>query len=583
LKPEFGRPALSGKDSGLEPLVSQSSSVDPPRALTDLRRVLRSSLNSSALVRAMDVLLRPPVLLLLVATFIISRGIAHGELHYYTDETRHAFTGVFFRDFLVDLPLRHPVQYAFEYYAKYPAIATPHWPPIFHMVEAVGFLIFGISAWVSRLAVLCFALVGVYYWYRIVEMDGSRYRAFLAAVIFACTPYVLLYERAAMLEVPWAALCLGAIYYWLRMMRSENADEVWKVAAFAAAAFLTSQTAIFLVFFFGLHFLLERPYGLLRKWQVWVALLAVVAAVLPWYLLASRTLMVWSSRATGRSFGYLTTKIHLLFYLNYLPQQLGWLLLCLSVAGAMLAVFTQPRRWRFFLLWLASCYLCFTLVYEKDPRHTFIWIPPFVYFALWAVEVLSGRGRLAKVLCTGLAAFFVINALRLDRPKIVGLEEVAQYVLSSPESEIVYYQGELNGDFIFHVRKFDPERRHMVAREKQVVLSQLGRDGRRILSTPQDILNFFRTWRIRYAVVEDHDFLPELESVRKVFHSDSFQLIRTFVLWSNDSKLHERKVFVYRYGGEFAPTREPVTIPMMTLRTSIKVDLQRLAGPPWPN
>ena len=37
--------------------------------------------------------------------------------------------GVFFGDFLVHLPLHHPIQYVYDYYAKYPALAFPHWPP----------------------------------------------------------------------------------------------------------------------------------------------------------------------------------------------------------------------------------------------------------------------------------------------------------------------------------------------------------------------------------------------------------------------------------------------------------------------
>src|SRR5579862_5747428 len=97
--------------------------------------------------------LHPFVIVLLAVALVVPRGITKGELHFSGDEPRHAMNGVFLRDFFTDLPLRSPVQYAYEYYAKYPALALPHWPPFFYFVESIYFLIFGISVWVSRLAV----------------------------------------------------------------------------------------------------------------------------------------------------------------------------------------------------------------------------------------------------------------------------------------------------------------------------------------------------------------------------------------------------------------------------------------------
>src|ERR1700686_424824 len=127
--------------------------------------------------------LHPSVIVLLAVALVVSRGITQGELRFSGDETRHTMNGVFLRDLFTDLPLRSPVQYAYEYYAKYPALALPHWPPFFYFVESIYFLIFGISVWVSRLAaVLSFALLGTYFWYRIAERQGSRNLTLLSAL-----------------------------------------------------------------------------------------------------------------------------------------------------------------------------------------------------------------------------------------------------------------------------------------------------------------------------------------------------------------------------------------------------------------
>src|ERR1039457_109494 len=152
--------------------------------------------------RCVALLLQPVTLLLFLTTLVVTRGIGQGEFFFYNDEMYHAMGGVFFRDALVDLPLRHPLQYAYEYYAKYPAIAIPHWPPLFHFVEGVAFLVFGLSPWVSRLTVLGFTLLGVYFWYRIAGTVGPSYQAFWSGLILVCLPDILVYERVTMLEIP---------------------------------------------------------------------------------------------------------------------------------------------------------------------------------------------------------------------------------------------------------------------------------------------------------------------------------------------------------------------------------------------
>jgi hypothetical protein len=499
---------------------------------------------------------------------------------------RHTMTGLFFRDFLADMPLKDPVRYTFEYYAKYPALGLVHWPPFFHFIEAIFFLVFGISIRTAHLATLSFVVLGVYCWYRVAERQGPRYRAILSAFIFPLMPAVLLYERGTMLEVPLLSLSLGTIYLWHRFLESGSGRHLWGMAAFLVAALLTGQKAIFLIFFLGLHWLVERRFRLLLRWDVWAALGAVLAVVLPWYLFTFRMLSLSYERALGQGFHHLTKPIHWLFYFQMLPHQLGLLLTCLAGAGFGWAVLTNARRYRFFIVWIVSCYACFTLIQEKEPRHIMVWIPPLVYFALLAVEVLFAYRRWCLVASGALALYFLIGAVRYERvPEVAGIEEVARYVLSQPDSDVIYYQGPLNGDFIFYVRKFDPEKRHLVARGKQVVASRIMPQfgTREILKTPEEVLAFFRTWGIRYAVVENIEPLAGMRVVKNALDSDNFELLRIFPLWTNAPEDANRKVLVYRYRGQTQRTHEPVVIPMMTLRNDIRADLNRLAGRPWPN
>lgn len=536
--------------------------------------------------RCVELLLQPVTLLLFLTTLVVTRGIGQGEFFFYNDEMYHAMGGVFFRDALADLPFRHPLQYAYEYYAKYPAIAIPHWPPLFHFVEGVAFLVFGLSPWVSRLTVLGFALMGVYFWYRIAETVGPRYQAFCSGLILVCLPDILVYERVTMLEIPALATCLGAIYFWIRFTDSGRVRYLWSLAAFVVAAFLVSQNAIFLAFFIPADFVIERRFKLLKRIDVWLALGLSMAAVLPWYVFTQETeraLGTVATRLAGRHFAHLTDRATYVFYLKPLSLQVGLLLLVLAGAGVVIALLQRSRGDRLMLVWIASGYVCFVLVSEKDMRHTMMWIPPLAYLAVMAVATVCRRRALALVACLVLGFGYFVVALRTERPLVSGVKQAAAYVLSLPESDAIYYQGLLDGDFIFFVRKFDPEKSHLVARDKQFVVSHLGGRPHALYNSPDDVLNFFKTWGIRYAVVASKEHFQQLNAVRMVFQSDNFELIKTFPIEANSDDFRGVSIEVYRYRGELARTDGPVTIPMETIRHPIMVDLQRLVGHPWPN
>jgi hypothetical protein len=512
--------------------------------------------------------------------------MGQGEFFFYNDEMYHAMTGVFFRDALVDLPFRHPLQYIFQYYAKYPAIGIPHWPPLFHLVEGVTFLVFGLSPWASRLTVLGFALMGVYFWYRIAEAVGPRYRAFCSGLILVCLPTILVYERVTMLEIPALSTCMGAIYFWMKFTDSGRGRYLWSMAAFVAASFLVSQNAIFLVFFILAEFVIERRFRLLKRIDVWLALGLSLAVVLSWYIFTQNTERALGSVATrlsGNHFAHLTDPVTYLFYLKPLYPQVGLLLLVLAAVGAVIAVLRRSRGDRLMLLWILSGFVCFVLVAEKDERHTIMWIPPLAYLAVLAVATMCRRRAWAVTACLALSFGYLVVGMRTPRRVVSGVQQVAAYVLSLPESDAVYYQGPLDGDFIFFVRKFDPQKSHLVARDKQLVVSHIGRRPRALYNSPDDVLNFFKTWGIRYAVVASKEHFPQLDPVRKIFHSDSFELIKSFPLESNSNDFNGVSIEVYRYRGELSRTNGLATIPMDTLRHPVVFYFRDLVGHPWPN
>jgi hypothetical protein len=531
------------------------------------------------------------VLVLLVPlAVLISLGIGSGEFHFFGDEMRHAMTGVFFRDLMADFPWRNPVQYTMEYYAKYPALGLLYWPPFFYVVEGLFFLIFGISVVSSRLAILAFALLGVYFWFRIAERFGSRYRAILSALIFPLVPFMLTYERVTMLEVPALALFLGAIHFWLKFLESEKRRDLLLLALFIVLAMYTSQKSFFLAVFLCVHFVVSWRWRLLKRWDVWASAVVSVLLVLPWYLLTVNRLALSYERAVGRGFQHTASARHLQYYWQLLPEQLGGdyvglAITCLAVAGLVWALLRAPRQYALLLVWVFTTYICFTLIQEKTVRHTMFWVPALIYFALLALEILFLGRNAGRVVCGALALYFVVNGAFFQTQKMGGMDEVARYIVSQPDSDIVYYQGFLNGNFIFHIRKYDPEKRRLVAREKQVMAVRVfpGFGRRTIMQSPEEVLEFFRSCGIRYVLIENFEFLEGLAPVRQALSSDQFELDRIFTIWGSHENLKGRRVYVYRYKGEVRRTATQIQLPMMTLRDDIPADLSRLAGRPWPN
>lgn len=582
------RPGLGYDSRAMQSPETKPTTTSPPES--------RGGRRFSGFMRALKSVDPALVVLLIVVGVLLARGITQGEPFFNVDETYHTMNGVFIRDAIADGAAAHPLQYAKEYYAKYPAVKMPWWPPFFPFAEAIFFLILGVSVWVSRLAILSFALLSAYFWYRIAERFGPRSRALVSAAIFCFLPAVMIFESVVMLEVPQLATCLGAIYFWLRWLETERARDLWVVAGVVAAAMLTSPASVFLALFLGVDFMFERRWRLLRNWQLWGALTTSLIIVLSWYLFSFHSMPKILGRGTGQTVRRHARAIsRILFYPRALPHQLGLVLLVLAAIGVGWCLLRAARRYRFLMLWVFSAYLSLTLIAEKETRHILIWLPPLVYFALIGVDALLPKQPWRWAAYSALGLYFLIQASMFRSPRLTGAEPAARFVFSQPESDIVYYRGNLDTDFIFWARQLDPQKRRMVVREKDPDIGEA--------EAQDQFFNVFRTWGVRYAVVDSMEFGPKSDDhprqstepwLREALHSGQFELVTKLPVElslgnsSADAKnVYEfggtKEIEVYRYRGEIHRTTEPVSIFIRSAGVTFSADLSRLAGKPWPD
>src|SRR5258708_7475667 len=139
-------------------------------------------------------------LLILVAVLLPLIGAhvvfaAHTEPFYNNDETRHVMTGVFFRDFYLDLPVTHPKDYTVHYYLQYPALGLLVWPPLFYAVEGAFMLLFGTSFLVARVLLGLFALLACVYLFLLALRTHDLFTAAVATLLFGFAPLVFVFSR----------------------------------------------------------------------------------------------------------------------------------------------------------------------------------------------------------------------------------------------------------------------------------------------------------------------------------------------------------------------------------------------------
>jgi hypothetical protein len=109
-----------------------------------------------------------------------------GEL----DEPMHLVSSLMVRDFIAALDFHHPWQFAQQYYLHYPKVGIGHWPPIFHAILGIWFLILGASRATSMMFIAIIAAATACIIYSVGKRLIGRWAGILAAVLFIASPLV---------------------------------------------------------------------------------------------------------------------------------------------------------------------------------------------------------------------------------------------------------------------------------------------------------------------------------------------------------------------------------------------------------
>ncbi len=510
---------------------------------------------------------------------IITRGISKGEFDYNVDESQHAASGIFFASLMKDLPIAHPVQYAYAYYAQYPAMSgVLHYPPVFYVTEGLVFRLLGVSVVTARITILVFAVMACVFWFRLANEIQGEWAAAASTAVFALLPSVLLFEKSVMLEIPCLALSVGALYFWYMYLTRERIGSLYWFALLCSGAMLAKQHAVFLIvvcpvtaILFGRWrlFLDRRVLGPLAIMTVLVTPYYAAVVVLHWRTFVTDVVSPVPSGTQGASAGHLE---NLLFYLRVLPAQFGWPLLGLATVGMVSSRWWSPRRATIFMAaWIVGCYLMITAIPHKEPRYALYWVPALAYFV---VGPLTAKWRAPAVRFAARAVAFVVLVCvavvgwRYQRPYMAGYAPVAHRIVEASNSGVILFEAPLPANFIFFLRQLDDQRHFLVLRKAlwtERIVSRYGEEE--FAKTPDDVRDVIEKNGVKYVVVSDRSAPIQARTslMYLLEHDSGFELVDTFPIESNEPYWEGKHLFLYRNRLAAPPTGEFLRIRMMTL------------------
>jgi len=406
--------------------------------------------------------------------FIVALHLDNDGLWFQGDAPRHAANGVFWSDFLGRLPTS-PRDFAFSYYARYPVVNPTAYPPIFYLLEAMAYRVFGVSPFVAKGLVLASVLLGSLYlvvWLRRWVAEEAGW----AGSLFILQPAIIGWGNVIMLNVPSMVLGVAALYHWRRWLEAPTSGQLYAAAALAALATLTYLLVAVVPVVMLAWCVWGGRWDVFRQRRLWIVAGAAAIPIGVWVLMTMRWDPHW---ATGLSTGPSTAPSHWPalwqpaawgFYVQHLP---GWFVtmpvIVLAAAGLGLGLVGRASRREvaFLSLWIVLAYVWFTAISLKmnggisldDIRYTMLLVPPIVLLAAVGVEnglrlvvgAREGRAEWPRLMpWAAVLALHVWLAAAVSVPRVAGFRELVRFVGEVAPSERVFYDGAYDGVFSFN-------------------------------------------------------------------------------------------------------------------------------------
>lgn len=420
--------------------------------------------------------------LVLLALAVAGQSLTHvyrSDLNW-ADEGSHYVSGLMVHDYIADGFPGSPIGYAARYYTHFPKVGIGHWPPLYYLVEAVGFFLTGPSIRTALFLEAVFAAAAAAIVGAVVGRLGGRSFGWVAAgaasLATLAAPEVFLGMQGDMLDVPITFAALLAMLAWARFLFDE--DWRWSVgfALAAAAAIMIKGNGVALALLPPLSIALSNRFQLLRDWRFWLPAPIVALLTGPWYLLTYRI----TAKGFNYSWGFHYIAQAAPAYAWSVVGEIGIVGLLLAMLGAFAVLRSGEWSWRRALAGSALGFVIAGFLFHSvvpadiDGRYLTPLAPALVILAYLGVERLLGsRPPPMRALLTALCFLAVIaTESRFHDKATRAMNAAAELIFAAPRSGQFMLVGSTpggEGAFTAEAATLDRRRANYVVRGFQVL------------------------------------------------------------------------------------------------------------------
>ena len=494
-----------------------------------------------------------PALLVLAIVSLASCSPIGSNTFDDLDSAHDVMDGIFFRDAFVQHPIQHPVAFAMDYYKQYPALGFVFWPPFYPLVESAFFLVGGVNLVAARICLFCFVLLFALFVYMAASRRYGRWLGAVGTLLLFLTPLVFQHALIILLEIPTLALAFLTVFFYDRLMRSEEVtwSRILLFCGASLAAIYTKQTIAFIFPMFALDLVVNHR-GLLRDKKIWAAVGIVAIALLP---LAAFTLTVGNigiKQSIGNDKSMVLTALPppdqwspaaWIYYFALLPEIMNPIVLILGLAALAYGLINRSflKKNLLWFGWVLFWFVQFMSFVNKQPRFTVFWIPGWIMLILGLAHELSDRKQWVRgVAYAALTAGLILN-LRPDMKSHTqgysGMDAVVAQELNSNARGNILYFGTYRQAFVPYVRMLDKSGKVHVLQ------------GEKLVGKSSTIAQVCHDYQIASIMFDSGRAAPTFDSQQLLQDPSLFQLAQST---SIGTPTQPARITVFTYRGEIA-------------------------------
>jgi len=475
--------------------------------------------------------------------------------------------GIFLLDFIKDIPdsVLHPYNYTIQYYAKYPALSIGYRPAFFPFIEAIFYSIFGLSHISGKIAVFCFLMFGMIFWYLLVNKTHDTNIALISLLLWVTNPFIYEYSQYTMLEIPTLSMTIICVYLLYSFCLRISFQKAAILGLTVGLTIWTNQKGGFVLLLLLIYPITIRKIRLLFAKETLLAYAIILIFLIPLAMLT-----VWLGdqniqQSIGLGLGLKRFYVwkHLIKNFIFLfKNHFSMFLLILILAGVYYTIKEKRSNTLIHFSVILAVYIFFTYIRHKIPRYCMYWIPFFCLFAALGLQqivsnlnkYLNVKHKAIVVVIFSLPIFYQISFFpNAFVSYAAGYEDAAQYVLRNSKSPIVFFEGYANGQFIFFARIHDHGKKLLILRGDKIISSSAITYKHKLaihLKNKEEMLNAIHDMGVQFIVIESMNIsdLEIYDEFRELLTDQTrFKLHKVIEVKSNLHELRNQTLLVYEY------------------------------------